>query len=840
MLVFGEAGVGKTSLLERFSGDHRESARIFWATCEALLTPGHLAPLFDIAEATGGELEELVASAAKPHEVAPALIRALGRRAPAVLVLEDVHYADEATLDVLRLIARRIQGARALVIASYRDDSLERAHPLRLLLGELATSSAVGRLEVKPLSTEAVMKLAEPHGVDGRDLYRNTNGNPFYVTEVLAAGTDVIPQTVREVVLAHAARLSPPASALLEAVAVAPPKVELWLLEALVGGAVDRLDECLASGMLRSTPGGVAFRHELARLAVEESLAPDRRLALHRAALAALASAKADSPDLPRLARHAEEAGDREAVLKSAPAAGALAASLGAHREAAAQYRRALRFSDGVPPQTRGNLLERRAYECYCTGQFDEALDAQHGALECWRGLGDKRQEGDSLRRLSRLLRFIGRTGQAAACAAEAVALLEQRPPGHELAMAYGNLSHLFMTADDAEEAIIWGTRAIELAEGLDDDEALIYALVSVGVVEFLADGSEGAKKLERALGLALEAGFEEQAARAFLSLVWWPLRQRDFPLAHRYLEMGLEYCDKHGFDLWRLFLVACRARLELDLARWEEATESAELALCDPRTWPVPRVFALSALGLARARRGEPDVWPPLDEALALAQPSGELQRIGPIAAARAEAAWLEGDHEAVAHATEGALELAVRRRASWPIGELACWRWRAGTLDECPPGAVEPYALQIAGEWESAVQHWTRLGCPYDAALALSDADGDDALRLALDELHGLGARPAAAIVARRLRERGARGLPRGPRPSTRENPAGLTARELEVLELVAQGLRNVEIAERLFLSPKTVDHHVSAILGKLEVSTRGEASAEAVRLGISRQHR
>jgi DNA-binding CsgD family transcriptional regulator len=183
----------------------------------------------------------------------------------------------------------------------------------------------------------------------------------------------------------------------------------------------------------------------------------------------------------------------------------------------------------------------------------------------------------------------------------------------------------------------------------------------------------------------------------------------------------------------------------------------------------------------------------------------------------------------------TEAVFELAQRRRNHGRVGELACWRWRAGIEEEVPPGAAEPYAVEIAGDWRRAADLWAKLGCPYEAALALAGGDDDDCLRRALQELQRLGARPAAAIVARRLRERGARGLPRGPRPGTRQNPANLTPRELEILALVAQGMRNAEIAERLFLSPRTVDHHVSAILRKLDVDSRGQASTEAVRLGL-----
>jgi len=253
-----------------------------------------------------------------------------------------------------------------------------------------------------------------------------------------------------------------------------------------------------------------------------------------------------------------------------------------------------------------------------------------------------------------------------------------------------------------------------------------------------------------------------------------------------------------------------------------------------------MPRTIALTVLGLLRARRGDPGQSAPLDEAWALSEPTGESLRMGPAAAARAAAAWLEGRPEDVAGATQAALEVAARARFPWVVGELACWRWRAGIGEAVPDGAAEPYAVQIAGEWARAAQLWTDLGCPYEAALALADADEEEPLRRALNELQRLGARQAAAIVARRLRVRGATGLPRGPRPTTEGNPVGLTAREMEVLALVAQGLRNAEIAERLVLAAKTVDHHVSAILRKLDVRTRGQASAEAIRLRLVGQDR
>jgi DNA-binding CsgD family transcriptional regulator len=727
----------------------------------------------------------------------------------------------------------------ALVVATYRDDELDRAHPLRIMLGELATSRTIGRMRLARLSPGAVAHLAEPYGVDADELYRKTAGNPFFVIEALATRAEEIPETVRDAVLARAARLSPAGQTLLDAVAVVPPQAELWLLEALAGDAADRLDECLTSGMLIVESAGVAFRHELARLAVEESVPPHRKVGLHRRALAALADPPDGAPDLARFAHHAEAAGDGDAVLRFAPAAAARAASLGAYREAAAQYARALRFGDRLSVGMRAELLERRSYACYLTDQNDAAVEAIQAALECRRQLGQRLEEGDSLRWLSQVLWCPGRTMESEQAARAAVTLLEALPPGRELAMAYANRAHLCAAGARAEEAVTWAGRALELAERLDDTEIAVHARITVGAVA--AEGrvgepaAEGTRKLEQSLELARRAGLAEQVARAHILLAGTELGIRRYGEATRWLQAGIDYCSDQGLERDRRYLLASRARLELDQGRWGTASQSAAAVLRTPRASITPHIVALVVRGLVRARRGDPGQWAPLEEAWALAEPTGELPRLAPVAAARAEAAWLEGDRHAVAEATEDTLRFAEERRWGWLAGELADWRRRAGLGGELPAGSAEPYVLQAAGEWARAAEWWRRLGCPYEAALALADAGEEEPLRRALEALQPLGARPAADAVARRLRELGVRRLPRRPRRATAANPAGLTARELEVLWLLCADLRNADIAARLHIAEKTVDHHVSAILAKLGVGSRREAARVAAERGI-----
>jgi DNA-binding NarL/FixJ family response regulator/tetratricopeptide (TPR) repeat protein len=837
VVIGGEAGVGKTSLLRALAAK-AGGVRVLRGACDPLFTPRPLGPLRDVAEQAAGELQAVVAADEKPYEVAAALLRELARR-PSLLVLEDLHWADEASLDVVRILARRVESVPVLVLLTYRDDELPADHPFRTVLGDIGREQTARQLRLGRLSGDAVATLAAPHEIDPEQLHRITGGNPFFVTEVLAAGGDAeIPPTVKAAVLGRFRQLPPAARSLVETVSIGSQPTELWLLEVLAPEDMSALDECLASGVLTADGDLLAFRHELARLAVEDSLSPDRRRGLHRAALAALEASPVGGQDLARLAHHAAAAGDAGAVQRFAPAAAEAAAAVGSHREAAAHYEQAIRYLNEVPAGERAQLLDRAADEYTLTGRMTESVEIRRWAVEAHRAAGDTLREGDSLGALNQPLMTIGRREEAEAAAREAVAVLEQCEPSGELAQAYNALAMLRYADSDRPGTVEWGERALALAEQVGDEQAVMEALKNVGGVEFLHGEDEGRRKLERCLEMARGAGLVGEMGWAYLGLAVAAVRHRSHSAAREYLQAGIEHCSRYDIEGLRPYLVALRAEQQLAEGRWEEAGDSAAEVLRARGVGPAT-VMALASLGRLRARRGDPGVWELLDRALTLCESSRELGRTGPVAIARAEAAWLEGRDAEAIEESELAWEPAISVEERWIAGELAQWRRRAGAVDEPPDWVARPFGLALAGDWQRAGEAWTELGCPYDAALARTE--GDDAIAVrAIESLHDLGAGVTAAAVTRRLRERGVRGLPRGPRSATSANPAQLTARELEVLECLAEGMRNAEIAERLVISPRTVEHHVSAVLRKLDLESRSQAAAAAVRLGIGSEER
>jgi DNA-binding CsgD family transcriptional regulator/tetratricopeptide (TPR) repeat protein len=832
VLVSGEAGIGKTSLVERFTAAHKTQVRVLWGACDALFTPRPLGPLYDIAHQTHGDLlARLEEEAPRASIFSAALDELENEHTPSITVIEDVHWADEATLDLLKFLGRRINRIGSMLVATYRDDEVGACHPLRLVLGDLPH---LARLRLPPLSEAAVEQLAEKAGRPLEELYAVTGGNPFFVTEALESKESGVPVTVRDAVRSRAARLSPASSAVLQLVSVVPARTELWLLNDTISPDMGALEECVSAGMLRYEGEAIAFRHELARRAVEDSIAVPRRQSLHNLVLKALLNRGSEAL-LPRIVHHASQVDDAVAVLKYAPLAAKQAAALNSHRESASHYQTALKYTDRRASEARARLLEGFSYECYLTGGSGEALEARAQAIQIWTELGNELRRGENLRWMSRLTWFLGRKWEAEKYSAEAVAVLEALPPGPELAMAYSNRAQLHMLADEIEEAVLWGSRAIGLAEELGATETLAHALNNVGTAQLIAHDEQGRIKLEESLRLSLAHGFQEHAARAYTNLGSAALRDRNYRLAIDYFDSGVDYTSHHDLDFQAFYMMAWRARAHFEQGEWDHAADDATFLLGKSQGMTaVTKISTLAVLGHIRVRRGDPDAARLLDEAREMAIQTGELQRVAPVASARAELAWLKGNLDQLRDEARSVLLMANVRDDPWIHEEFGFWLWRAGAAQETPQTTTTPYALQSSGDWRAAAAVWKEIGCPYEEAMAL--ADGDElAQRAALQIFKRLGAGPAAERLSQAMRATGVRGIPRGPRPSTTENAAGLTCRQMEVLALMTEGFANSEIADRLFISPKTVDHHVSAILAKLDAHTRVEAVSLALQSGL-----
>lgn len=835
-LIAGEAGIGKTSLLRALASQHGD-VELWWGGCDALQTPNPLAPLYDIARSTETGLDEALAAAGDRIALFDAVLAALARsRRTVLLVVEDVHWADAATLDLLKFLGRRIERVQCLLACSFRDDEVGATHPLRRLMGELPPGT-VTRIELPRLTPAGVATLARRALRSAKGIHAATRGNPFFVSALLRHGGDGMPRAVQDLVLSRFSRLSSDAQEVVRLASIVPAKIEPWLVQALLAPDAATLEECLDSGLLLATGDALLFRHEIARVAVESALPAPVARALHARTLAALERADAHlHVPLARLAHHAARAGDADAVLRLAPRAADEARRRSAHKEAAEHLRNALAYADALPDAQRAELLDRLSYEDYLIGMIQEAIEARETALALWRTAGDMRKAGDAMRWLSRLHWYhSGQTVAAREHARAAIEILEALPPGRELAMAYSNLSQLHMLAMETGPSLHWGDKALALAIALGDRATEIHALNNIGTAKLDADDEEaGRADLERSLALAQEGGFEEHAARAFTNLGYTAGTTGHYEDAHAILARGIAWCDQRDLDSWTRYMAAYRSEVSLWQGDWTDAQARAETVLLIPDLPPLSRIIALVVLGRLHARHGNPAAQALLDEALELALPTRELNRIGWVAAARAEWAWLRGDAAAIRAEVKPGWTLDVEADVgSWIFGELGWWLHKVGALDAAPRFCARPYALQIDGKWRQAATAWAARRCPYERARALAEGD-EPAQREALASFEQLGARIDAGRVRKTLQATGARGVPRGRRASTRAHPSGLTPREAEVLHLLCEGLSNAEIAARLHRSVRTVDHHLAAILAKLGVTSRTEAVAAALRAG------
>jgi DNA-binding CsgD family transcriptional regulator/tetratricopeptide (TPR) repeat protein len=835
VLIAGEAGIGKSRLVQALGSMLPAETRLLVGYCDDLATPRVLGPLRDLMGSVGTALTDALESGDQSR-VSDALRAELDwPEHPTVLVVEDAHWADEASLDVLRFLVRRIASLPAVLVLTYRDEELTRDHPLQQLLGLASGTPRLRRLRPARLSPDAVRRLAAHTVLDADQVFEVTSGNPFFVAEVLASG-DVagVPHTVAEAVAARLADLDERTRDAVELLAVVPSGADRWLVEEVVPGGLARLALAERRGVLTVSPTRVAFVHELARRAVADSMPAAGRVACNQAVLAALLD-RHDRVDLSRIVHHAAEAGAGDVIVRHGPAAAREAVAAGSHREAAAHYRLVLDQRSVFSPGEYADLLQEYAVECYTVGLADLAVRAQEDAVRLRRELGDPRALGVALRWLSRMQWWAGARAEAEASGAEAVEVLQVASDEPALALALSNQSQLHMLAGRWSDSVAVGERAVAMARELGDSALLSHALNNVGTALSNDGHPEGQALLEESLAVALDAGEVEHACRAYVNVVWHLVDVLRLADAERILEDAIELADGAEFHGFLRYLKVTRSMVYLELGRWDEAEREARWAV---ESEPTTRCPALVVLGTVRVRRGQDSGDQLLAQAWEIAQHIGEAQRIGPAVSALLEAAWLQGDSSRVGSAAAPAYEHVRRFGRVALAAELGYWMHAAGATVPLID-SDHPYTLLATGHWRAAAEAWQRAGSRYQYALALAQSPDPNDLLSALSTLDSLGAEPLAHLVRRRLRESGVTRIPRGPAQATRDNPAGLTERQADVVRLLAEGLTNAEIAARLVLSVRTVDTHVAAILNKLGARTRRDAAARANERGLLNGH-
>jgi DNA-binding CsgD family transcriptional regulator/tetratricopeptide (TPR) repeat protein len=756
-----------------------------------------------------------------------AVLDLLSRRLrPTIVILEDTQWADEATLDAIKFLGRRMARTNGVLVLTYRDGEVDADHPLRQVIGELPPQYLV-RIQLQPFSQAGIASLIDDETLDAAEVLALTDGNPLFVTEIIASGLDTVPISVQESVLARASKISPGARAVLDVVSVFPTDAEIAVVEGILHPTPEELAECVRQGLLRVERDTVAFHHALSRQAIESALSSADRQDINARVLSVLDV----SADPSRLVHHAREASDGQAIVEFAPLAARNAIAIESHREALAHFQTLEPYLDRLDDLERASLLDDWAGIAYVLDD-PTAVELEDRAIELWRSLDDKEALGRALAFGARVKRFYAHNDAATEYALESIAILEPWAPSEDLAVALCTYAVIEWAGDGGNARVSdIASRALAMAREAKDEPTIIRALSLKGGVDFDMGDRSGMELMAEGLSRAQSGGFrwEEATALGAMAAACGDVREvaRGVDLARRFRDTAARYdfdvMEAEGHVIYGEFL-------QWD-GRWPEAEIAAAQAI---GASPKIAVGAWRILGNIQARMGRSEASSTLARMWDLAKQSDAITILDPAAGVMAEYLWLtERDDPELTAELVGVLERAMSVGPPWPSAAFAFWMWKLDLLPEVSPYLSDFYRWIIDGEWQAAAEFWGSRHVPYEHGLALMHGD-DDAKLEAVRIFDDLGAIATANRVRRDLTEQGVK-VPRGKSQATREHIAGLTARQAEVLDLLADGLTNAEIADRLFVSHRTVENHVAAVLMKLDVPTRESAIEEAAERGL-----
>lgn len=828
VLLDGEAGSGKTSAVNAFVETLAADVLVVKGHCDPLATPRPLGPLIDMTESS--EFPPLdMDSTANPYELFASVLANLSSVfRPTVMIIEDVHWADDATLDMLVYLGRRVRGTKSVIVATFRGDQIGLHHRLQVVLGDLVTQPGVSRLTVEPLSLGGVRALAEDSPIDGATVFELTGGNAFFTTEIIATG-DVLPTTVEEAVLARVARLDAHARSAVQAVAVAPRSMTSSEVTHLVGTPPTATESAVHAGVLINDATGYRFRHELARIAVENAIPLPRRRSYHRS----MVELYSDSDDRATVAHHAIRTMDPELITRYVPAAARDAAARHSYHDAAELFAAGRPYVDRLPILERIEDLATYRDALQRIEEHVTAMDVANELVRTCGEHGDPSATGMAHRVRAYSAWLVGDLDRSMSDAQKALEVLEPLGDSIELAAALHSAAHLEMLARRHETGLHLALGALDMANRLDATELAAQCTETLGTLKLVNNETdEGFELILRSTGPDSTGKTRDRVSRAYSNLGSGAGEVKVYEPALEWLATSTVLASDRDDDDVVTYNTAWAARIHLERGEWTVAGDLASEVTNRRSRSLHSTVTALGALGRLRVRRGDPGAHETLHEAIEIGS-SGAIQHLWAPVCGLAEWHWLRNEPEQAIEVLTTPLERVLQTDTAWGRGEIAFWMWMVGGLDETPSNLATPFDLMIAGDWRGAAAEWDRIGAPYERAIALGLGDADARLS-ALEVLDGLGARPAAQRLRGEMRADGVTAIPRGPHEATRSHPFGLTARQDEVFALMREGLSNAEIASRLFITGKTVEHHVSAIYTKLDVSSRSEAVSVSDNLG------
>ncbi len=824
VLVRGEAGIGKTALVRTFIDQARDKAHVLWGGCDDLFTPSPLAPVWDMADKEPDLAQALQGEPLGVFRVVTDLL-SRGLR-PTVVVIEDTQWTDEATLDLIRYVGRRIEDKHGLLVLTYRDEEVPEEGGLRTVFGDLPTA-AVSRIRLQALSKEAVARMATAKGKADDQTLALTGGNPLLVTEVLLDPTNLVPASLTDAYRTRLARLSPEARQLVELVSVVPTRIEMRLLDKISPDYSNALTECRQRGILEATSDTVGFRHELARLAVETDLADTERQDHNRAIVAALIETGGDPA---RIVHHAQLASDTKAIVRYGPKAALESAAANNHQDALFYHRLIEPHLEEMALGLRAQLLAERAQAERRAGTFAPIPDLGKTAASIYIDIGQWTNAGTILDVVSDSETILGRLDEAERDAKTAMELLDGH---HGRASAECSYAIALFRQGRRDAGRAHARSAVQLAQVMGDLRGEAVSLLILAELIAGADFSAALEALRAAVqkaNLLMDNHMVEAITRVGASIA---ISGLDPETATTWNNQHLQLSKDLGYRSMEIKGLVNRAVLEFDRGQWDMALKSAQKAL-DQAASIDGFLFTdevLRLVGQLRLRKGDSsDSW--FQEALKVSKLRNRPDLEAEVWVGLSEAAWLTDrpiDEQQALWAIDESFGALIREPST-----IAFWLWKLGHLPTPHEAMIAPHRLQVEGDWRGAADFWAEKGMPYEQAIALADGDEEAKLQ-ALAIFDQLGAKPMASRLRKDLRAAGVKGVPRAPRSSSQQSDSDLTARQLEVLDLLSRGMSNAEIADELFISTRTAEHHVAAVIAKLEADDRHDAAAKATERGL-----